>query len=129
MNQLLSAKQHLYQRMLMKVTDYRGLASLEVLTTEDKEWLKELAFQADLLHGIPWGVTHPDFRQEDFDFLNRHARYYISAAPKNGSNYRFFKLMIHQLFELVPQEAKSQLQWSGPDLDDTDKQILAQIPV
>jgi len=110
--------------MLMKITDYRGIASLDSLTNEDKEWLKDLVLQAELLHGIPPAIVYNDITDKDVLFLNRHARYYLTNARSNQPNYRFFKLMIHQLFTLVASQRASDLEWPGPVLNDEECQML-----
>lgn len=124
MSSLITAKQHIYQRMVMKITDYRALASVEALSTEDRDWLKDLAMQADLLHGIPWAITCPDITGEDVVFLNRHARHYLSSSRRDQPNYHFFKLMIYQLFTLVATQRRSELQWPGPTLDEEERRML-----
>jgi hypothetical protein len=119
-----NAKQHIYQRMLMKVTDYRSLAALECLGGQEREWLKELALQADLLHGIPRAIVTPEITDDDVTFLNRQARYYLSVAQPGWVNHRFFKLMIYQLFILISSQRRSELQWPGPSLDEEERRMI-----
>ncbi|MHB1421679.1 MAG: hypothetical protein ACYC3I_00505, partial [Gemmataceae bacterium] len=124
MSSTITGKQHIYSWMLMKVAGFRSLASLDIFTSDDKEWLKDLALEADLLHGIPYAIIYPDITDRDVDFLNRHARYYLSNARSDQPNYRFFKLMIYQLFELVASQRQADLQWPGPVLNDEERRML-----
>jgi hypothetical protein len=124
MSLLITAKQHIYQRMLLKVADYRALGNLDSTLGIDKDWLTDLACQADLLHGIPRAITCPDITDDDVIFLNRHAHHYLSTARSDRPNYRFFKLMIHQLFVLVAATRAHDLRWSGPNLDKDERLML-----
>ncbi|MEQ1964826.1 hypothetical protein ABLB69_17005 [Xenorhabdus khoisanae] len=54
--------------------------------------------------------------RHDIYFLNNQARYYLeNANSKMCANYQFHKERIKMLFDLVPDEMKKQLQWSGPE--------------
>lgn len=124
MSATITAKQHIYAWMLMKIADFRSLASLDALTNDNKEQLKDFALQADLFQGIPWAITSPDITDQDVAFLNRHARSYLSNARSDRPNYRFFKLMIYQLFRLVASQRQSDFEWPGPVLNDEEHRIL-----
>lgn len=124
MSATITGKQHIYAWMLMKIADFRSLASLDTLTSDNKEQLKDFALQADLLHGIPWAITSPDITDKDVAFLNRHARYYLSNARSDQPNYRFFKLMIYQLFRLVASQRQTDLEWPGPALNNEEHRML-----
>lgn len=118
-----SAKQHIYQRMLMMVAQFRCLQSVETVTEEGRKLLADLFWQADLLHGIPQVIVSQEFTEDDVGFLNRHARYFLTNATAS-SQYRFYKVMIHHLFQLVPSHLRDKLQWPGPTLDDSDQAYL-----
>lgn len=124
MSSTITGKQHLYRWMLMKVVDFRRLGSFDTSISAHKELLKDLALQADLLHGIPQAIISPEITDKDVNFLNRHARYYLSNARSEAPNYRFFKLMIYQLFGLVASQRQADLQWSGPILNDEERRML-----
>lgn len=124
MSSTITGKQHLYTWMLSKIADFRGLATIETATSHVRQRLKDLALQADLLHNIPWTITSPDITEKDVSFLNSSARYYLSHARCDDPNHRFFKLMIYQLFRLVASQRQSELEWSGPVLDDEERKML-----
>ena len=124
MSSTITGKQHIYSWMLMKVADFRGLASFDPSIRGAKERLKDLALQADLLHGIPYAIVCPDITEKDVSFLNYHARHYLSHARSEAPNYRFFKLMIYQLFRLVASQRQSELEWPGPALNDEEHRML-----
>lgn len=124
MSSTITGKQHLYSWMLMKIVDFRSIGSFDTSISAHKELLKDLALQADLLHGIPHAIISPGITDKDVDFLNYHARYYLSHARSEAPHYRFFKLMIYQLFELVASQRQADLQWSGPMLNDEEQRML-----
>lgn len=123
-----TAKQHIYQRLLMKVTDYRGLGSLEVVSDEAKFMLRELALQADFLHGIPRAIISAEVNDLDVDFLNRNARYYLASANPDWVNYQLFKVLIYQLYALVATQYLSSLTWDGPKLTNDERRIIGLAP-
>ncbi|MEF9678454.1 zinc ABC transporter substrate-binding protein [Pectobacterium aroidearum] len=72
-------------------------------------------YEAELVHNLVYTILTPDFEDHDIYFLNNQARYYIENCSDDISIvYSGQKELISSLFEMVPQEMKSKLQWEGP---------------
>lgn len=74
---------------------------------------------AEFLHHVPVLILQPGFEDQDFHFLNGHARsFFKNAEPKTSFLYQRFFSPMRQLFNLVPAEERGRLEWEGPALPD-----------
>ena len=122
-----SPKQHIYQRMLMKVHKFRYIAyfsTSEALSDADKKQMKDLAELADLLHGIVRPIISEGVTNSDVDFLNRQARFFVENANCDNEDFIYYKYMIKCLFDIVEPQRPGDLQWPGPTMSDEDLSSL-----
>lgn len=73
-------------------------------------------FEAELVHAIHYSITETAFVDHDIHFLNCHARYYLDqCSDKISPLYQGHRRRIRELFSLVPETRRVQLDWDGPD--------------
>ncbi|PHM48330.1 hypothetical protein [Xenorhabdus miraniensis] len=105
----------IYIEMLSFALPY--IRNVQTLSPIRKGRDKSCYHEAELLHDIVKSLRETKNCNHDIYFLNNQARYYLeNANSKICANYQFHKERIKMLFELVPDEMKKQLQWSGPEL-------------
>lgn len=109
----MSPKQNVYQEMLRV-----GLIHLRNVACQ--RWWRRLrdtsaAFESELIHHL-WHLSFESaFDDGDLWFLNHHARwYYENCSPKLSRWYANRLGLFRELFALVPETYRPQLQWSGP---------------
>lgn len=73
-------------------------------------------YESELIHNLPNKILINEFTSSDISFLNYQARYYHEKCNSTISilyskNIEYIKL----LFNLVPDDLKNQLEWSGPN--------------
>lgn len=72
---------------------------------------------AEFLHHVPVLIQRSGFEESDIHFLNGHARsFFKNVEPKTSFLYQRFFSPMRQLFNLVPAEERSRLEWEGPTL-------------
>ncbi len=71
---------------------------------------------AQFLHQVPHLMANDEFTAGDLWFLNIHARsFFTRAEPKISFLYTHFLSPTRQLFSLVPEDMREQLEWPGPE--------------
>jgi hypothetical protein len=103
-------KNEIYIKMLLLSIPY-------IRNMQQHKKLSDLScyYEAELVHNLVYTILTPDFEDHDIYFLNNQARYYIENCSDDISIvYSGQKELISSLFEMVPQEMKSKLQWEGP---------------
>lgn len=76
---------------------------------------KSCYYEAELLHNIVGSLRKSNFCSWDIYFLNNQAKFYLeNANEKICPNYTAHKENIKKLFNMVPDNRKRELSWSGP---------------
>ena len=71
---------------------------------------------AQFLHQVPQLMAHEEFTKGDLWFLNNHARsFFAKVVPKTSFLYTDFLSPTKQLFCLVPENMREELEWLGPE--------------
>jgi len=77
-----------------------------------------LYVESEFLHNLYVSILEPDFVDHDIWFLNHQARWYLmNADAAYCPNLSANRESIRELFQLVPQDMRSQLEWDGPAAD------------
>ncbi len=72
---------------------------------------------AEFLHHVPMLVAEQDFTISDIRFLNGHCHsFYKRDTSKNQWVSGSFRSPVRQLFQLVPENLRSELKWTGPKI-------------
>ena len=85
-------------------------------------WFYELRdrsaiYETELIHGFYYLLSHEDFEDDDLNFLNSHCRYYYeNCNAKISMLYNSHLKSFSDLFSIVPEHLKDQLEWKGPGL-------------
>lgn len=84
------------------------------------EWWRKLRnrsvyYEAELIHNLPVSILEPEFVDHDIWFLNHQARWYYTHCNENLSSLYLLQVeRIRELFSIVPEHRRAQLEWSGP---------------
>ena len=71
-----------------------------------------LAHDSELIHNIWPTLFEPDFQKHDLWFLNHQCRSYAEGRARTASLiYSQIMPLIVELFTIIPQELRSELQW------------------
>lgn len=110
----MSRKQEIYKEMLLWSLSY-------IRNVQSRSWWRK-AFdrscfeEAELTHNLHASILAEEFTKHDIHFLNNQARRYCDKAKKTGTpNYKVHRVLIKELFELVPEDMRSELKWKGPE--------------
>ena len=71
---------------------------------------------AQFLHNVPPVADSEEFGERDLRFLNVDARSFFEQMLARSFGYSFFFSPVKQLFDLVPEGMKDQLEWDGPQM-------------
>ena len=72
---------------------------------------------AQFLHNLPGLITDPEFTERDLWFLNSPTQsFYKRDTSKDMWIKGMFRPQIWQLFKLVPENLRAELNWVGPEL-------------
>jgi len=122
----LSRKQEIYRDILALSLPHmrNGLSNVvhvfwwTILPRRRRRFARSYYEVAELVHGLSDTIFCADFTEQDFWFLNVHARAFLERnAPKNITPYPVLALHIQQLFAAVPDELRHKLNWPGPTED------------
>ncbi len=107
----MSPKQRVYQELLRSsVIHIRNLQSLPVW----RRWRDESVYEeAELIHHLWHLLVEPEFGEPDVWFLNSQAAGYFQRAQRSP-RYEQHIGLIRELFALVPDQLRRELEWSGP---------------
>lgn len=74
-------------------------------------------YETELIHGFYYLLSHEEFEMSDIRFLNSHCRYYYeNCNSKISMLYNHHLKSFSELFAIVPENLKDQLEWTGPDI-------------
>jgi hypothetical protein len=110
----LSRKQEIYREFLQF-----GLPSLRGVRYV-RWWQRArrhaLYVEAEFLHNLYVTILEPEFLNHDIWFLNHQARWFLTHAdPRHTATYHHHRGLIGELFTLVPERLRDDLEWPGPD--------------
>ncbi|SCZ64962.1 MULTISPECIES: zinc ABC transporter substrate-binding protein [Photorhabdus] len=72
-------------------------------------------FEAELIHNLHHSILDENFQEHDIYFLNHQAKYYYENCNDIISpNYNQHLFYIKELFDMIPENLKEKLIWSGP---------------
>ena len=108
-----SRKQEIYCRLLSW-----GLARIrndQYTHNLTRDAHRALLLETELLHNLCDSICEPDFVAHDIHFLNVQAQIYFERAnPSFCPSFAFNRDAIWELFQLVPDEMRPLLKWTGP---------------
>ena len=111
---MVSPKQEIYQEILRFAMAWIRNATGSVDCSPAK--LRAIHEEAEYVHELPNLIFREEFTAGDIGFLNVQARTYLERANRTlCMNYNIHRGLIQDLFALVPQELRDQLQWAGPN--------------
>lgn len=74
-------------------------------------------YETQLIHGFYSLLSHEEFKDDDIRFLNYHCRYYYeNCNDKISMIYSDHLKSFSDLFSIVPDHLKNQLEWKGPEI-------------
>ena len=104
-------KIEIYSEMLYKTLTY--IRCQQTGSFFSKGIDKTCYMEAEFLHDVIRYINDERINSGDVKFLNYHARYYLEhATQKRYPNYESHKKNIMRLFDMVPNELKSELEWN-----------------
>ncbi len=107
-------KNEIYVDMLFWVLPY--IRNIQSQNKKIKSEDLSCYYESDLIHNLPNKILTNEFTSSDISFLNYQAKYYYeNCTPKISILYLKNIEYIEMLFNLVPNELKEQLKWSGPN--------------
>ena len=107
-------KNLIYVRMLSLSLPY--IRNIQSLGEKAKGKDQSCFFEAELVHNLTNSLLDSEFSEHDIWFLNYQARsYFENCNDRISPNYHEHLKSIKALFDLVPDELRSKLLWSGPD--------------
>lgn len=72
-------------------------------------------FEAELVHNLCHSILDENFQEHDIYFLNHQDKYYCENCDDIISlNYNQHLVYINKLFDMIPDNLKEKLIWSGP---------------
>jgi hypothetical protein len=109
----MSRKQEIYKEMLRWGIPY--LRDQQARGAWQRMKDQASLFEAQLLHSLPDSILVADFNENDIWFLNHHAKdYLVGCNAEISRNYELNRKLIRELFALVPESQRGQMEWSGP---------------
>lgn len=106
-------KNEIYVKMLSLTLPY--IRCIQTLGKKEKGKDISCFFEAELVHNLTHTLLVSEFTDHDIWFLNHQAKYYYINCNSNISpNYSEQIKYIKELFRLVPQNLKVNLEWEGP---------------
>ncbi len=107
----MSPKQEVYRELLRSALPYiRNQESLPFW----RRWRDKTVYEeVELIHNLWPSLFEPEFAEHDLWFLNVQAQSYCQKA-RFSPLYVPHVALIRELFALVPDSLRSQLQWHGP---------------
>ncbi len=107
----MSRKQEIYREFLFWTLAYIRNAQSQPWW---RRWRNRSAYEeAELIHNLCQSILDPDFVAHDIWFLNTQAKSYCLNA-RSSPLYPQHVERIRDLFRLVPEHLRLQLQWQGP---------------
>lgn len=107
-------KNEIYIDMLFWILPY--IRNIQSQSKDIKSEDLSCYFEAELIHNIPSKILIDEFNSSDISFLNYQAKYYYEkCSPKISILYSKNIEYIEMLFNLVPNNLRDQLNWSGPN--------------
>lgn len=105
-------KQDIYLEILrISLPVIRNILSKRIVIGKDRYEAYELS---ELIHNFHLLFLEEKFGEQDFWFLNNHARLFHERAS-TIYNYEKIVGLLKELFKIVPEELKNELEWRGPD--------------
>jgi hypothetical protein len=109
----MSTKQEIYREILLRVLPW--IRNVQTWPWWRRMRERSVRWDAELVHNMPVSLLDPSFTDHDVWFLNVQARSYCEECSVVISpNYEANVSAIRRLFESVPPEKQSQLEWRGP---------------
>jgi hypothetical protein len=109
----MSPKQKEYQAILVKILPW--LRNVSTWSWLQRFRDKSCYFDTQLVHNLPISMWEEDFVDHDIWFLNHQARAYVERCnPQISPNYDAVVVCIRNLFKMIPEERKAELEWGGP---------------
>jgi hypothetical protein len=110
----MSRKQEIYRELLRLGLPYlRGVQSLRWWQAARRRAFYE---EAQFLHSLYVSILESEFVSHDIWFLNHQARMFLANAdPRHAACYDHHRRLIRELFTLVPEPLRRNLEWPGPD--------------
>jgi len=110
----MSPKQEVYRDMLHWALPH--LRNLSCGTWWQKTRDKSAYFDSELVHNLPVSLYEQGFVDHDIWFLNIQGRWYHDECNSRISPIYDRQIEnLRMLFELVPPEMRSKLEWTGPE--------------
>ena len=107
----MSRKQEIYTEILrLCIPRARNILTRSFLYGEVR---KEAYQLCELSHNLYVSILEPDFGSHDIWFLNWQARRF-SDTVKDAACYKELLRLIAELFSLVPEGLRGELEWQGP---------------
>lgn len=121
----MTRKQEIYRDMLSWAlpqtrNSLKYVTSLEPFTVLGRKRLRSLRGHyavAQLVHGLAYILLEEEFTDADISFLNFGARSFCENSAETCTHYPLFAYFIQELFKVVPEDKRQQLEWDGPQGD------------
>ena len=98
--------------LMLTLPHLRNISGCSALT---KVLEKSSYYETELIHNLASSIFEPDFVEHDIWFLNHQAKTYCRECSEKKSHlYQQQVQSIRELFALVPETMKDQLDWAGP---------------
>ncbi|TKY80345.1 hypothetical protein EDI29_21570 [Pectobacterium polonicum] len=78
---------------------------------------RSAVYETQLIHGFYILLSHEEFKNDDIYFLNHHCRYYYeNCNSKISMLYNDHLKSFSDLFSIVPDNLRENLEWEGPKI-------------
>ncbi len=115
----MSRKQEIYRELLRFGLPY--LRSVWSLRWWERARRRALYEEAEFLHNLGVSILDPEFGDHDLWFLNHQARRFLEHAdPRHAPCCEHHRRLVRELFALVPEPLRHNLEWAGPE-DEADR--------
>ncbi len=120
----MSRKQEIYRELLRHalphfrntLSQFQRIRCFRVLTRKQQIFLRNTYEVAEFVHNLYVSVSEENFTFHDIWFLNYQARSFLECADeRNCDSYRVFAHYVQELFRIVPDNLRADLQWEGPE--------------
>ncbi len=89
-----------------------------IVSSRQKRLLQASYEIAEFVHNLCVSIAREEFASHDIWFLNVQARSLIERNnEQNCPHYSLFAYYIQELFKIVPEELRVDLEWDGPSGD------------
>ena len=122
----MSRKQEIYCEILRRalpqsrntLSQFRKTRWCRILSRKQQLGFRCTYEVAQFVHNLYETILVEEFARHDIWFLNVQARAFIERNDeKTCYSYPIFAYYVQELFKIVPDELREQLEWDGPEGD------------